>query len=447
MVTYDKQLLSYPYRVMHNMSLVYGSVMRVMLGDQEWFVLTGLPEIKQFTMKDESTTHLPSVTFNDIYSFGEALGVIFPDGHLWREQRKFVIKTLKVLGMGQHSLEEQIAEETEQCCRYLEEVIKENDIVRLDDYFDLPCLNVIWSLVNSTRFDYNDKHLKKMIELIDTFTMNNTVGPLVGIPYLKYIPPFSFIYNNIKSHMDRFKVYMSDLVHEQKNSFDEDNLRGYVDHFLKENKAGTESHYTDKQLIVTLIDFFTGGSGTMSKTLGFSILYCLHYPEVMRKVQKELDDVVGNKEKISLDDREYLPYTEATLLEVSRLGSVLPIAPPRKCQAEVVVGKHRIPRGGLVQVNLYSLHRNKEHWGDPDNFRPDRFIKEGKVVMDEWLQPFSYGKRKCLGESIARNTVFLMFANILKNFSFHQGESLPSTDPVGGLTIGPQEFRARVEKR
>jgi hypothetical protein len=25
--------------------------------------------------------------------------------------------------------------------------------------------------------------------------------------------------------------------------------------------------------------------------------------------------------------------------------------------------------GGLVQVNLYSLHRNAQHWGDPDNFR------------------------------------------------------------------------------
>ena len=102
-------------------------------------------------------------------------------------------------------------------------VMKENDeIVRPD----LPCLNVIWSLVNSTRVDYNDKHLKKMIELIDTFTMNSIVAPIVGIPYLKYILPFSFIYNNIKLQMDKFKLHMSDLVHEQKSLFDEGNLLG-----------------------------------------------------------------------------------------------------------------------------------------------------------------------------------------------------------------------------
>ena len=67
--------------------------MRVMLGDQEWFVLSGmylpyfnamfdfntnlsgLDEIKQFSMKEESTFHLPSKTFNEMYSFDKPLGM------------------------------------------------------------------------------------------------------------------------------------------------------------------------------------------------------------------------------------------------------------------------------------------------------------------------------------------------------------------------------------
>ena len=56
------------------MSEVYGRVMRVMLGDQEWIVLSGLEEIKQFAMTQESTFHLPSRTFNEMYSFDEPLG-------------------------------------------------------------------------------------------------------------------------------------------------------------------------------------------------------------------------------------------------------------------------------------------------------------------------------------------------------------------------------------
>jgi len=449
MLMFDNYMLLYPYRVMHRMAQYYGKVMRVMLGDQEWYILSGLEEIKQFSMTEDSTFHLPSRTFNEMYSFDEPLGIIFPDGYLWKEQRKFAVKTLKQLGLGKNSLERKIEEETFELCKYLSELVNSGqNLIRVDDFFDLPSLNVIWSLVNTSRFNYEDQHLKQMIELIDKFTMNSFVGPLVGIPYLKYIPPFSMIYNNIRGFMDIFKGYIKKLLVEQKDTYDEDNLRGYVDYFLSESKITSEKHYSDRQLIVTLIDFFTGGSGTMSKTLGFAFYYCLKHPHLMESIQEEIDRET-DRDFVTLEDRPRLVFTEATLMEVARLGSVLPIAPPRKCEAAVQVGNWTIPKGGLVQMNLYSLHRNKVHWGDPDNFRPERFISDGNLIQDEWLQPFSYGKRKCIGESIAKNTVFLIFANVVKKFNFKtiSSDPLPSDDPVGGLTIGPQKFYANVSIR
>ena len=70
-------------------------------------------------------------------------------------------------------------------CKHLAELVTSgNSKIRLDEFFDLPCLNVIWSLVNTSRFEYGDKHLKRMIELIDKFTMNSFVGPL-GQEYSK----------------------------------------------------------------------------------------------------------------------------------------------------------------------------------------------------------------------------------------------------------------------
>ena len=74
MMMVDLTPLSHPYRVMHALSEVYGRVMRVMLGDQEWIVLSGLAEIKQFAMSQQSTFHLESTTFNEMYSFDEPLG-------------------------------------------------------------------------------------------------------------------------------------------------------------------------------------------------------------------------------------------------------------------------------------------------------------------------------------------------------------------------------------
>ena len=45
-----------------------------------------------------------------------------------------------------------------------------------------------------------------------------------------------------------------------------------------------------------------------------------------------------DSDQVRLEDRPRLVLTEATLLEVARLGSVLPIAPPRQCPVEVQVG-------------------------------------------------------------------------------------------------------------
>ena len=64
-------------------------------------------------------------------------------------------------------------------CNFMVDLVNSgNTNIRIDDFFDLPCLNVIWSLVNTSRFSYEDHQLKQMIELIDKFTMNSFVGPL-----------------------------------------------------------------------------------------------------------------------------------------------------------------------------------------------------------------------------------------------------------------------------
>ena len=79
--------------------------------------------------------------------------------------------------------------------------------LRIDDFFDLPCLNVIWSLVNTRRFSYDDKHMKKMIELIDKFTMNNYVGPLGWISfYNNDVKVHNFVTSDFKGNLNELTV-------------------------------------------------------------------------------------------------------------------------------------------------------------------------------------------------------------------------------------------------
>lgn len=104
----------------------------------------------------------------------------------------------------------------------------------------------------------------------------------------------------------------------------------------------------------------------------------------------------------------------------------------------------------MVLVVLYSLFQDKEHWGDPEVFRPERFLDaDGKFVKDEWMIPFGMGKRMCLGEVLARSVVFLFFTSIVQEFwlSVPEGDPKPSTVPLSGFTIAPAPFRVKVTKR
>lgn len=72
-----------------------------------------------------------------------------------------------------------------------------------------------------------------------------------------------------------------------------------------------------------------------------------------------------------------------------------PIVTPHCLTKDVVYKNYEIPEGTIIFLNTWGIHRSKEHWGDPESFRPDRFIDEnGKVITnDEWFMPFGSGKR------------------------------------------------------
>ena len=81
--------------------------------------------------------------------------------------------------------------------------------------------------------------------------------------------------------------------------------------------------------------------------------------------------------------------------------------------------------------------------------RPERFIDgNGSFKNNDMLNPFGIGRRKCLGESLARMENFLFLANILKNFKFScAGSTPPSLEPDVGFTNGPFPFKTRITIR
>ena len=114
---------------------------------------------------------------------------------------------------------------------------------------------------------------------------------------------------------------------------------------------------------------------------------------------------------------------------------MLPISPPRKTSSAIKIGDYNISESTLIYSNTYTVHMDPSYWGDPEVFRPERFVVDGRFTPNDRNIPFGVGRRRCLGETLARMENFLIFANLMKSFSFRSGDgNLPGFRQLAGLT-------------
>ena len=79
------------------------------------------------------------------------------------------------------------------------------------------------------------------------------------------------------------------------------------------------------QLQQIILDLFSAGVETLKTSLLWSIIYMLHYPKVMKKVQAELDANIGPNRLPNVKDVNQLVYTKATIYEIMRRSSIVPM--------------------------------------------------------------------------------------------------------------------------
>ena len=142
-----------------------------------------------------------------------------------------------------------------------------------------------------------------------------------------------------------------------------------------------------------LIDLFVAGMETTTTTIQWLLAYIVNYPQFQERIQRELDANVGKSRLPVLQDKQNLPFTEAFILEVMRLSSIVPISLPHAPNRDAEFRGHRIPKGVILLPVFDSVFRDPKLWDDPNTFHPDRFLdKEGKVQKPEYHIAFSLGE-------------------------------------------------------
>nr|BAA06233.1 cytochrome P450 3A [Rattus norvegicus] len=181
-----------------------------------------------------------------------------------------------------------------------------------------------------------------------------------------------------------------------------------------------ESHtaLSDMEITAQSIIFIFAGYEPTSSTLSFVLHSLATHPDTQKKLQEEIDRALPNKAPPTYDTVMEMEYLDMVLNETLRLypiGNRL----ERVCKKDVEINGVFMPKGSVVMIPSYALHRDPQHWPEPEEFRPERFSKENKGSIDPYVYlPFGNGPRNCIGMRFALMNMKLALTKVLQNFSF-----------------------------
>jgi cytochrome P450 len=217
---------------------------------------------------------------------------------------------------------------------------------------------------------------------------------------------------------------------------------------LAVDEEGDRTGMTNEQLRDEAMTIFLAGHETTANALTWAWYLLAQNPEVEARLHEELDALLEGGRAPTSADAAALRYTEMVVAETMRLY------PPawaigRLGIEDHEVGGYLIPRGSLVLVSQYVMHRDPRFFPDPERFDPERWTPEAKAARPQFSYfPFGGGPRRCIGEGFAWMEATLILATLARRW---RARTLPGqkveTQPRITLRPGKGGVPMRVERR
>ncbi|GFO05885.1 cytochrome p450 2j2 [Plakobranchus ocellatus] len=444
-----------PIDQLHAWKKRLGNIYSIQMGPFRCVMLNGYDLISEAHLKHhESLLERPNnFSHEEIFQYS---GIISLGGDKWKEQRSFLQSTLRALGMGRNIMAERIKGETDYLLTTIDAA--QGEPLDISNLVMVCVTNVICGVTFSKRFNQEDKTIVYWLGFLRRlFQLLGSSAAINFFPILKYMPGDKFNYAELSSILrnmretiwgwidkDNRKINVSDQAFE--------NLaQAFLTEIERKKRDGvTRTSLDEANLISSTLSLFNAGTETTTNTIVFAVLYMVNFPQMQSKLHQEMEDAVGTDRTPNISDKNKLPFLSAFIMETQRFAGVVPLGIDRLATKDIHLGGYTISQGTSVMVNLDSVLRDESAWGDPDIFRPDRFLDaDGSVIVKKELIPFGIGKRNCLGEGLASMEIFLFLAALVQKFEFlpEKDDELPTMKPNVGFSRIAQPFKVRAISR
>ncbi|XP_063769940.1 cytochrome P450 1A1-like [Pseudophryne corroboree] len=445
-----------------DMRKTYGDVFLIQLGMLPVVVVSGSDTVRKVLGKQgEHFADRPYLYSFSLLANGNSMTFSEKYGDAWKIHKKIMTNALRTFCKAEANssncsclLEEYISTEASDLVNAMQQMSVEHGSFNPFPLITLTVANVVCALCFGKRYNHHDKEFLRIIEVNEDIVRLSGAGLLADfIPILRYFP--SSAVKEIKKFTRSLNNFISKSVQDHCGLHSEHNIRDITDalmHLCNERNADDKNHkLSDEQIISTVNDIFGAGFDTISSGLLWCMLYLMKYPQIQEKIQKEIDENIGISRMPRFDDRKNMHYTEAFINEVLRHSSFVPFTIPHCTTMETTLNEYFLPKDTAVFVNMYQVNHDPTVWRDAAMFIPERFLDENEHIdkrLIDKVMIFGMGVRKCVGEDVARNEMFIFLTSILQRFSLAKepGHTIDVT-PVFGLTMKPKPYNIKIEIR
>ncbi|KAL0392435.1 UNVERIFIED_CONTAM: cytochrome [Sesamum radiatum] len=420
------------------LSRKHGSLMRMKLGPVPVLVVSSAKLAKEVLKTQDSVfCSRPKLLGQQKLSYN-CLDIAFsPYSDYWKEMRKVSVLHLFSLKKAQ-SFRPVREDEISRMVAKIQAVASSSDraVVNLSEIVADLATTLICRIAFGTRYDEQGSERRRFKELV-----LDAQAAMANFYVSDYYSLFSWVdkLTGKLAHLDASWKSL-DLFYQE-----------LIEDHLHRNRRKTTEEEEEEDILDVLIQLKE--QNVLSSDLTWDhVKAMLMAPDVMKKVQIEIRELVGTKGQVDEVDIQYLPYLRAVINETLRLYPPVPLL-PRETMENCILEGYNIQPKSMVYVNAWAIARDPEYWEDPHTFFPERFLNSDVDIKGHHfgVLPFGSGRRICPGMFMGLANVELTVANLVYCFDwevqFGMQEHDIDTDALPGITVLKKNALRLVPKK